>query len=263
VDKDGILTKKIAVHPNWNNKNKLTKYKKEDIKFYPVFNPNPTVLMEQVQNAGGIENFSGQILYFSLDGDLVYPLCPYDPTVTDMSTEESISTVLHRNARYNFLPAGMIVKKSRVATTNDDNRERDNSDEGDLSSEIENWQGDERAAKMILVETEFDEEAPQFVPFTIQNFDRMFDSTSKYVQDNIGRMFMQPPILRGVDVGAGFGADLLKNAYDFYNSIIESERKVVEEVLKKLFIEWPQQFANYTIKPLEYQKQATDEELGN
>jgi hypothetical protein len=263
VDKDGLPTKRIAVHPNWNNKNKLTKFKKEDIKFYPVFNSNPTVLMEQVQNAGGIENFSGQILYFSLDGDLVYPLCPYDPTVTDMSTEESISTVLHRNARYNFLPAGMIVKKSRVATTNDDNRERDNSDEGDLSSEIENWQGDERAAKMILVETEFDEETPQFVPFTIQNFDRMFDSTSKYVQDNIGRMFMQPPILRGVDVGAGFGADLLKNAYDFYNSIIESERKVVEEVLKKLFIEWPQQFANYTIKPLEYQKQATDEELGN
>jgi len=261
INKDGLPTTRIAVHPNWNNKDKLRKFDKRDIKYYPSFNPRKKVLFEQVAEVGGIESFRGQVLYFSMDGELVYPLCPYDPTVTDMSTEESISTVLHRNARYNYLPAGMIVKKSKVATTNEGNKERNNFEESELASDIANWQGDERAAKMILVETEFDEEAPQFIPFTIQNFDRMFDSTTKYVQDSIGRMFMQPPILRGVDVGAGFGADLMKNAYDFYNTIIENERKLVEEVMAILFKIWPQEFSDYTIKPMEYLDQATGEEL--
>ncbi|MDD2279264.1 MAG: hypothetical protein PHS05_09420, partial [Bacteroidales bacterium] len=195
------------------------------------------------------------------DGDLVYPLSPADSIVTDMATEESISTVLHRNARYNFLPAGMIVKKSRAESTDPNNEELD--DEGDLANEINNWQGDERAAKMILVETQFDEEEPKFVPFNIQNFDKMFDSTSKYIQDNIGRLFMQPPILRGVDVGAGFGAELIKNAYDFYNSIIESDRQIIEGVFIKLLKLLPVDFNDYSIKPLEYIKQASNEELGS
>lgn len=262
IDKDGNSDGQIAVHPNWNNRNKLNRFKKEDIKRYPVFNPNPVVIQEQIMAAGGdIANYSGQVLYFSYDGDLVYPLSPSDSIVTDMATEESISTVLHRNARYNFLPAGMIVKKSRAESTDPNNEERD--DEGDLANEINNWQGDERAAKMILVETHFDEEEPKFVPFNIQNFDKMFDSTSKYIQDNIGRLFMQPPILRGVDVGAGFGAELIKNAYDFYNSIIESDRQIIEGVFIKLLKLLPVDFNDYSIKPLEYIKQASNEELGS
>lgn len=261
VDNNGMATGQIHVHPNWNNRNTLYKFKKDEVKVYPVFNPNPNVILAQAN--GNIETYTGQVYYFSNEGELVYPLCAFDPTVTDMATEESISTVLHRNARYNFLPAGMIVKKKTTATTNENNREGDNYEDSELASEINDWQGDEKAAKMILVETEFDEDTPTFVPFTIQNFDRMFDSTSKYVQDNIGRMFMQPPILRGVDVGAGFGADLMKNAYDFYNSIVEGDRKTVEENLMQVLQHLPESYSSYTILPLEYLKQATNEELGS
>lgn len=252
---------KIAVYPDWTGRNKLLKKKptKELVSYYPVYNSHPNVIYAQIGEKG-IENYSGQILYHSDEGDLTYPLSAYDPVVTEMSTEEGISTVLYRNAKHNFLPAGMIVKKSQQTQTNEDDRELDSGD-GDLANEINTWQGDEKAAKMILVEVGFDEEKPEFVPFPIQNFDKMFDSTAGYVQDNIGRMFMQPPILRGVDVGAGFGADLMKNAYDFYNSIVEGDRKTIESVLEPVFKSMDRQFESYTIKPLEYQKQATNEPL--
>ena len=263
ITNDGKPDGKIAVYDDWGQRNKLStkKASKDNVKYYPVFNPIPEVILAQL-NGNPIEEFSGQILYFSNEGHLVYPLSPFDATVTDMSTEESISTVLHRNARYNFLPAGMIVKKKGTATTNGENEDTDQpSNDSDLENEINSWQGDERAAKMLLVTTEFDEEAPAFVPFAIQNFDRMFDSTSKYVQDTIGRMFMQPPILRGVDVGAGFGADLMKNAYDFYNSIVESERKMIEQELKKVFTLMPVTFESYDIQPLQYINQTANEKL--
>jgi hypothetical protein len=262
IDDDGNTNGFIAVHPDWTARNKVRRkaLRKEDIKYYPVFNPIKEVIDAQLKG-NPITEFTGQVFYFSNEGDLVYPLCPFDSTVTDMATEESISTVLHRNAKHNFLPAGMIIKKKKTETTNAENQDSNSPDDDGLANEITEWQGDERAAKMILVETEFDEEAPTFVPFTIQNFDRMFDSTSKYVQDTIGRMFMQPPILRGVDVGAGFGADLLKNAYDFYNSIVEGDRKTVESEMKKILTLLPVKFASYDIMPLTYLSQATNEKL--
>ena len=258
VNEDGMPDGRIAVYPDWTGRNKLIKKRptKDLVKYYPAFNPDTNVLLAQIGEQG-IENYSGQVLYFSTEGHLTYPLSAYDPIMTEMSTEEGISTVLYRNAKHNFLPAGMLIKKAQQSYTNDDDRERDTGN-GDLVSEITNWQGDEKAAKMILVEVGFDEEKPEFVEFPIQNFDKMFDSTSKYVQDNIGRMFMQPPILRGVDVGAGFGADLMKNAYDFYNSIVESDRKAIESTLEPLLRRMNGNFSTYNIQPLEYQKQATD-----
>lgn len=250
------LSNQIAVHPNWTNRPGLKSFKRDDIITFPVFNPIQEVILAELPESG-IENYSGQVLFFSSDGEMVYPLSPFDPVVTDMSTEESISTVLHRNAKYNFLPAGMVVRKSKRVTTTDGNKEREEPDT--LADEVTEWQGDERAAKIIVVDVEFEEEIPSFVPFNVQNFDRMFNKTSEYVEEKIGKIFMQPPILRGVDVGAGFGADLMKNAYDFYNSIIEPDRKTIESVLKKILERMPQKFTNYDLSPLTFQSQATNE----
>lgn len=248
VDADGHPDGQIAVFQDWTRRNKLLDKKptKDNISYFQVFNPIVNVVKAQIESDGGIETYRGQVLYYSSEGELVYPVSQYDPAITDMATEEAISTVLHRNARHNFLPSGMIVVKKKQESTD----ERTNT-----ADDIYKWQGDENTAKMIVVECAFDEEEPKFVNFPIQNFDRMFEKTSEYTQDTIGRMFMQPPILRGVDVGAGFGADLLKNAYDFYNSITESDRKVVESEISKVFKLMDVQ--SYTIKPLVYQAQAT------
>jgi hypothetical protein len=253
VDDDGVPTGKFRIYNNWNRKNPLLKYDQAKIKEFDSYNPDPKVIREQIKEAGGFDKWNGQVLYFSDDGEMVYPLSPYDAAVTDMSTEEGVSTVLHRNARHNFLPAGMLIRKKPNYATSEKNDEGDSPEEDKLDSEILNWQGDERAAKIIVVNCEFEEEEPKFVPFPIQNFDRMFDATVQFIQGNIGKIFMQPPILRGEDVGAGFGADLIKNAYDAYNSQVEGERKVIEEQLMKLFETLPVQFSDYTIKPLEYQ----------
>lgn len=65
---------------------------------------------------------------------------------------------------------------------------------------------------------------------------------------------MQPPILRAKDVGANFGADLMKNAYYFYNSITSDERLILEESFTELFKNWwePLYNVSFTIQSLSY-----------
>ena len=129
-------------------------------------------------------------------------------------------------------------------------------------------QGDSNAVKIWVVDVDADEEKPDFIEFNAKNYDRQFELTESTVQDNIGKMFKVPPILRGVDVGAGFGADLMINAYDFMNSVVSDERRKIETAFMDLFTVWNRQFTDYTIEPIKYistqqTKEEPDEVIGN
>lgn len=252
IDKDGKLIPFIAVHNDWTGRKNLKRKlpQANEIKRYPIFNQNIEVLKSQI-GENGIENFSGQILYFSNTDQLSYPLSPFDAVVTDMATEESVSTVLYRNAKHNYLPAGILAnRKGITAQAGSDEKDREGKDT--LHEDIASWQGDEQAAKIIVVDIDQTEEPPTFTQFPIQNFDKMFEATTKYVESNIGKVFMQPPILRGIDVGAGFGADLMNNAYNYYNSITDEDRNVISELFSKLLSNYEVKFTSTKIKPLQY-----------
>jgi len=250
IKSDKSYTGRIAVHPDWTSNTGIT-FKQEDVKFINAFNPR-TVIVEMTE-AGGPVNYIGQVMYFTADGDFEYPISPFDPVITDMLTEESVSTVKHRNAKYNFLPAGILVRKGIKPPTTDGNTHdpyyQDMQESADM---IKRMQGDENTAKIWVVDVDADEEKPEFIDFSSKNFDRQFELTEQTVQENIGRMFMIPPILRGVDVGAGFGADLMTNAYNFMNSVTGNERRMLEIAFRDMLQYYIVKFADFTVKPLTY-----------
>lgn len=253
IDGKKCYTGRIAVHPDWTGLRGIP-FKKTDISYFTQFNPD-TVKGEMIK-AGSPEDYAGQIYYFTADGDFEYPICPFDAIVTDMLTEESVSTVKHRNAKFNFLPGGVLIRKGIKPKLNDDGSidEDDPEYQNQISSadEIKRMQGDSNTAKIWVVDVDADEEKPEFINFEGKNYDKQFELTEKTVQENIGRMSMIPPILRGVDVGAGFGADLMTNAYNFMNSITEDERNQLGLCFRDLFQHYPVQFPDYSIKPLTY-----------
>jgi hypothetical protein len=253
IDKDKCYTGRVAIHDDWTGLKGKT-FKVEDIKFFTRY--NPVTVRPEMAKAGGAEKYPGQIMYFTANGDFEYPICPFDAVVTDMLTEESVSTVKHRNAKFNFLPSGILVRKGLKPKTNDDGSidETDPAYQEQVSSanEIKRMQGDANTAKIWVVDIDADEEKPEFIDFAPKNYDRQYELTEKTVQENIGKMSMIPPILRGVDVGAGFGADLMKNAYDFMNSITSDERKQLSRVFMDLFILYETKFTNFEIQPLSY-----------
>ena len=245
---DGVI-RKIAIHEDWGQRDRTrSRWTPSDIEWFHVFNPNPDVIERQVAEAGSWEDFKGQILYYSgeSEGELSYPVPKYIAEMTDMRTEEGLANVTGRNVCSNFMLAGILVDIMEA--------EQNESQIQDKQRELMKFQGDENALQLWYTQAKNKDEVPVFVPFSGQNYDKAFTATQSQIPDNIGQAFKQPPILRAKDVGANFGADLMTNAYKFYNSVTVRERTQIEEVLEMVFEYWwtPIENPDFTIEVLVY-----------
>lgn len=250
---------RIALHSDWGRKFlNLRKWKKDDIEFIDLFNPDSIEIKAQVDAVGGWKNYKGQIYYFSNRGEKAYPIPIYDSVLTDMNTEEGISNVSNRNVRSNFLTAGMFINYINNNDSPANSEGKPITEDSGIETALKGFQGDEKAGKLLYIELEDGDTKPEFVSFKGTNYDKEFNVTEESVQNNIGRRFNQPPILRAENVGANFGADLMKNAYDYYNSVIENERLNIERVFTSIFQHWFEPASgNFSIIPLNYSAKVT------
>ena len=247
MDKETRSFKKIAVYWDWAKQYvNLVPFRKSNIDFIDLYDPDPEKIQQQVDEAGGWKNYKGQILYFSGAGPLTYPSPKYVAELTDMRTEEALANITGRNACSNFFLSGLLIE---YAT-----QEQDDNQLSELQKQILGFQGDTVSGNILCAQVDNKDEKPEFVPFSGQNYDKAFTATQAAVPDNIGRVFMQPPILRAKDVGANFGADLMKQAYNFYNSVTADERLILERVFTDVFANWHEPLSDYsfTVQALTY-----------
>ena len=193
-DSNGYVAK-IAVHPDWSGKKtragKPLQVKKENIDFIDVFNPRKEVVLSQIEAAGGIEYYKGQILWLSGGGKNVYPRSRADRVVTEMSTDEGLANVKFRNVRCNFLSAGIVItKKGQSIAGEDSSGLNDNDGFSDMLGKL---QGDTNSLKMLEVEISSDEEKPEFVDLSSKNYDKEFSVTDASVVERIYSAYGQEP----------------------------------------------------------------------
>nr|DAV63710.1 MAG TPA: HK97 Family Phage Portal Protein [Caudoviricetes sp.] len=248
ADDDGFIGR-TAYHPDWGRRDKTrSRWSPSDIEWFHFFNPDPEVILNQVEEAGGWDNYRGQILYFSGDseGGPSYPVPIFIAEMTDMRTEEALANVAGRNACSNFLSAGILVDIK--------DETQDQSQVNETQKELNKFQGDENTSQLWYIQCKSKEEVPQFIRFSGENYDKAFEVTQRVIPENIGQSFKQPPILRAVDVGANFGADLMTNAYKYYNSVTVRERQQLEEAFISIFEYWwaPLDNPDFTIQSLTY-----------
>ena len=263
LDENGQFNK-VAIHPDWAKEyTTLRKWKKEDIKFIDLYNPDLEAIQEQVINAGGWQEYKGQIFYYSGNRDISYPIPTYASALTDMSSDEGLSNINYRNIRNRFMSGGILVgiKKADETEEYEETEEEIEAlkeakrpirrDEGvDMASELVKFQGDEDACKIGYMEVESRDDIPEFKPLQSNNYDKDYTSGEKSVKDKIGRAFNQPPILRAENIGAGFGSELMQACYDYYNSVTETERYDIERAFTEIFTNWKYgEITNFTIQP--------------
>jgi hypothetical protein len=256
MDSNKFLTGSFKYYEDWDGR----KYGRVDQNKIIELKPyNPENVLSEIQEAGGIDKYNGQLLWVSMDGSYVYPRAIYDPVISDISTEDAIATIKNRNAKNNFLPAGMLVKKGKGESGSvPEGSEDDNFDEG-----FKAWQGADNSNKIIVCEVDFNEEKPEFIPFPVQNFDKEFTYTEESCQKNIGNAFNQPPVLRGELVAGKLGtANEIEDAYYYYNQITDYERVLIKDHLEYLFKNWNTQNSfDCTIKSLGYTEAETQNML--
>ena len=257
---------KIAIHPDWSGQKtrggKVIKVAKENIDYIDVFNPDKRVVAAQIEAAGGIEYYKGQVLWVSLSGKDIYPTGKGDCVVTEMSTDEGLANVKYRNVRNNFLPAAMIfTKKGTNITFDQDGNEIDSRDDDDsFSDSLLQLQGDTNCGKLMEVTLETDEDKPEVVSLNSQNYDKEFTVTDISVTERIYSAFGQEPWYC-IRVGkVGFSGDILEDAFEYYNSIVSKQQRLIERTFARVFrhfYEAVNASNDFSVEPLKYVRNAT------
>lgn len=248
VDDNGNISK-IATHWDWGREmQSLRAWRKQDVTYYDLFNTNPLLIKTEIEQAGGIEEWNGQILYYNGNINLSYKKPIYSAVLTDMNTEEGLANIDNRNARNRFMVGGMLVEIKK------DNANTEEQEPTNMQEQLLEAQGDERACKVLYGKVENKDDVPIFIPFQTKSFSDEYKITKESVSNNIGKAFMQPPILRAENVSTGFDTDAMNSAYTYYNSITEVERFDIERVIKLVFSFWKEKdlFNDFSIKPLQW-----------
>lgn len=263
-DDNGYVAK-IAVHPDWTgkktHKGKAIRVTKENIDYIDVFNPVKEVVLAQIESAGGIEYYKGQVLWVSMAGNNIYPIGKGDRVVTEMSTDEGLANVKYRNVRNNFLPSGMVITKKGTHTTFDENGKEveDASGNDSFSDMLVQLQGDTNSNKLLDVTLESDEEKPEFVPIVTQNYDKEFTVTDASVVERIYSAYGQEPWYC-IRIGkVGFSGDILEDAFEYYNSIVSKQQRCIERAFQMVFRYWfeaANPSNDYSVQPLKYVRNA-------
>ena len=267
---DGALVY-INIHPDWSGqqtrKGKKITVDKKNVKKVYTFNPIPNVVLSQIEASGGIENYNGQILWFSMDGNYKYPKPIYDKVVTNLSTDEGLDNVKYRNVRNGFMLAGMFVHKKGMSIEQYDENgnliPNSNDDEYDFSKSIDVFQGDMNCCSIMDVTINSDEEKPEFINVEGTNYDKKFDSTDQSVIERIYSAFGQECFYLIRTGKTGWSSNAIAEAYEYYNSYVTKQRRAISRALKKIFDRWfevANQTEDYEIEPLLYISNKSTEE---
>lgn len=260
-DEEGFFDK-VAIHDDWAKEfTHIRRFKNEDIVFVDLYNPDLEVIEKQAENAGGWGCYQGQVYYYSGNRDISYPTPIYSSALTDMSSDEGLSNINYRNIRNRFMPGGILVGIRRAEETNgyfgdaEGQDDRRFSDEPDIGQELIKFQGDEEACKLGYMEVENKDDVPQLIQMQSNNYDKDYTSGETSVRDKIGRAFNQPPVLRAENVGVGFGSELMRSAYSYYNSITETERYDLTRAFTDVFRNFRGlESADFTILPKKWEE---------
>lgn len=229
-DEEGNV-RQVALHPDWTGRltrnGKPVKINADSVDYIDVFNPDPEIVLAQIQKAGGPQFYKGQIYYYSSQGFMLYPYAKYHAVLADMSTDEGLSNIMNRNVRNNFLPAGAFVRlKSQGAPYSGDDADLEPQvDDSEYAEDLAALQGDTEALKFLDITVESKDEMPEFINMQGNNYDKDFTATAAEIKDCIYAAFGQEGWLSIRNGKVGFSGTLIADVErDYAKRQIKTQR---------------------------------------
>ncbi|CAM3788765.1 hypothetical protein MUGA111182_09745 [Mucilaginibacter galii] len=245
-----------AIYNDWGRKS-WKHVMRSKIVFIDHYNPDPVAIDEQVEKAGGWENYKGQLYYFNPEVE-DYPLIEADSVWEDFETEAGIKTFNNREVTTGFLPSTMLFMQARReeadnSTPNADLLNGSNSP-SQLEKDLGAFQGTKSAQKIIVIEYEDEASKPEFKPYAIQNNDKLFEATEKSVEARIIKGFSVPKELINAEKSSGLSnGGEKKEAIREFNDNTAPDRLELSEVFEELFSNFCQNLnpsGNWNILPV-------------
>ena len=238
---EGNYSGHIVVYDNWD-KSKGQKIMRN--KFLPiqVWNMNEAVIKSQIEKAGTVGKYKGQIYFNFLDEYYIYPLSPIDTVHYDADTEHEISMFKNGELRRSF-----NLKKIIYHTQFNSQADAD-----DFKDDIVKFQGGGHKYSFMVLEATFDPETGELEKennISIENIeqninDKIFESYEKSCINNIRKVYNAiPQILIDYEdskLGTTSGEALFQ-ASAFYNQMTEEMRTIISESFTEIFARWKNQ----------------------
>ena len=236
-DEEGMV-RQVALHPDWSGKStrngRPVKIDKTTVDLIDVFNPDPSVVLAQMTEAGGPQYYKGQVLYYSSEGFLRYPFAKFHAVLADMSTDEGLSNIMNRNVRCNFLPSGAFIRLKSQGVLPEDGMDDTDSYSDDLAA----IQGDSNALKIMDITVETKEEAPEFVNIQGNNYDKEFTATAAEIKDCIYSEFGQEGWLSLRNGKVGFSGTLIADMERDYARRLTKTQAMLTQHYRRLLEHW-------------------------
>lgn len=229
---------KFAVYSDWGRKT-WKNIMRNKITFLDAYDPNPEVIKQQVIDAGGWENYKGQLLYCNPEIN-DYPLIEADSVWEDFETEAGIKIFNNREVSTGFLPSTMLFMQSRREEADNIRPDSDEQHYYNTPSQLEQdlgaFQGTKSSQKIIVIEYEDENSKPEFQPYSIQNNDKLFESTEKSVEARIIKGFSIPKELINSEKASGLSnGGEKKEAIKEFNDSTEADRLELSETIADVF----------------------------
>ena len=222
---------KVLYYENWDNLQDKKEVDK-NVKAIDLYDPSPKVIQEQVDAAGGWDNYKGQVYFLNLDRNDSYPLAWVDVVLLDCESE-MLSTKYTRNG----FKKGFFGTYAFVTSTmnNDEDRE-------DFRDNLRNSIGVEAEQSVFHFELEMkgDKLEDQVLVKPIESNVKadLFEYADKKTANNIRKTYGNiPPVLIDFVEGklGNTSGDSLKEARIFMQEQMQEERQDVQEMFEELF----------------------------
>ena len=229
---------KVHVHPDWANYNERivdqNNFGAIDAEQYDVFNPNEFVVKAQIDHAGGIRKYKGQVLYLTPQHGR-YPISPIGAVYEDVETEIEAKHFRKQGITTNFLATHIIKTPAGLFETDKQRQAFDK-----LLSET---QGARKAAKFIHMHgLQQDVLSNKFLEkVDIQDVDKLYEYTEKTAKSSIIDAFKIPQSLFSKFEGSALNSSsqIYVEAARQYNRVTNRDRNKLKKMYEKIGRYWP------------------------
>jgi len=224
---------KIGYHRNFGQNdrvemNVIEHATNSNIKFINVWNPK--FAKEQFDGLeNGLNDYNGQILYYSGAGPSQYPIPPLQSVINFVLSDVENSILVRKETSTGFVSS--YILKSTL--------DYDDANLIAMENSIAQMQGARGAGKIMTISGLSEEEMKSTLLEEIGagNSTAVIDSATKTFDLDkkvITGVYLIPPVLSGIEVSTGFSTEALVDAYNVFNAITKQGRKTIEREVNKV-----------------------------
>ena len=230
ADDTGFVRNIVYRKFGWNPNISYTYKKQNRREVYYAYNPIESVLREQVDSAGGIQDYNGQIYYLKLDNDY-----PYTTGLID-----SVKDLVEADAQVNLYYKNRIVGGFQNTKILRHDTTLSGKELEDLEEQLRSTLGARNANSILRIADNLTTTKPDG-SFRIENIGDnvkadIYSYIDTQISDKIRRAFLNIPhqLIQATAGRLGSSAEL-KEAVSIYNSFTADHRNLIQRKLQQLF----------------------------